>query len=623
MLLSPLPLNSIKPAGWLQGELQACADGLPGHLWDFYNIVKDSTWLYPPGSARGHDYSSLNEALPYWFNGIVPLAYTLGDERLKSQAHQAAKTILDLQSDDGWFGPEVKGRRNFWGRTPFLLGLTQLAEAEPTWTAPIVNALRKFMRLTNSMLLDDGLGYTRCPDNNMKMLYELTPFNWDDWYIEGVYQQVVKTPNKSNPLYPFIHGVNVGQGLKTFAVIRRFTFNETLVQTTRDAVNWTFKFHSSPSGSILADDYTQDLHPWRGSELCTAVETGFSLAYLYQALGDNSYADRAERIYFNALPVMFTSDYWAHQYTDQPNGPWGIEGLGKDIFTSARAGNATTWGLEPQKPCCTVNSPQGWAKFAARSWSKLGETGLVHSLLGPSTISTFLGNEAVSIICKSEYPFHDVLDYTVESGRPVDLYIRVPAWYVPSRSCFTVNGGSPSALSPDNYTGLQNIPLAAGMTTLGVTVGADIRIEERENKAVSIYVGNVLYALDVGFDRSPLASVSTQQPRPPQSKDYEFRNSLPWNVAIDPSTLLYHPWNTNGGGREQSPFNYINTPTWISVRGCEIEWPLLLEENGSTTPGEVPTTVICTSGANEYRLVPLGAAKVHMTELPIVDVSKI
>lgn len=246
MLLSPLPLNSIKPAGWLQGEIQACADGLPGHLWDFYNIVKDSTWLYPPGSARGHDYSSLNEALPYWFNGIVPLAYTLGDERLKSQAHQAAKTILDLQSNDGWFGPEVKGRRNFWGRTPFLLGLTQLAEAEPTWTAPIVNALRKFMRLTNSMLLDDGLGYTRCPDNvncswgqvryadliiimqwlldhhpsdqdtiiwqNMKMLYELTPFNWDDWYIEGVYQQVVKTPNKSNPLYPFIHGVNVGQG---------------------------------------------------------------------------------------------------------------------------------------------------------------------------------------------------------------------------------------------------------------------------------------------------------------------------------------------------------------------------------------------------------------------------
>ncbi|KAK8076806.1 hypothetical protein PG996_002976 [Apiospora saccharicola] len=657
MLFTPLSLGSIKPTGWLQRELQASADGLPGHLWDFYSIVKDSTWLYPPGSGKGHDYSSLNEALPYWFNGIVPLAYTLGNERLKQQVHQAARIILGLQSDDGWFGPEVKGQRNFWGRTPFLLGLTQLAEADTGWVPQIVDALRKFMSLTNSMLLDDGLGYTRCPGNvncswgqvryadfiiitqwlldnhpsdqdkiiwqNMEMLHGLTPFNWDAWYTEEVYQKVVETPNKSNPLYPFIHGVNIAQGLKTFAVVRRFTHNETLVQTARNAVDWTFKYHSSPSGSILADDYTQDLHPFKGSELCTAVETGYSLAYLYQALGENNYADLAERVYFNALPVMFTTDYWAHQYTDQPNGPWGIEGLGKDVFSSARAGNATIWGLEPQKACCTVNSPQGWAKFVARSWSKIGETGLVHSLLAPSTISTSLGNKPVSVKCETGYPFHNFLNYTIEASQAVDLYIRVPAWYVPDRSSITINGSSVSTLSPDSCTGLHKIPLASGQATVAVTIGADIRIEERENKAVSIYVGNVLYALDVGFDMSPLASVPTQQPRPPQSKDYEIRNSLPWNVAIDPSTLSYRPLIENGVGTGGSVFNYLNAPACISVRGCEIDWPLLSELNGSTTPGSVPTNVICTSGVNEYRLVPLGAAKVHMTELPIVDLAKL
>jgi hypothetical protein len=226
------------------------ADGQAGHQHEFYSFVASSAWI-----GGDKDYSPLREAFPYWFNGIVPLAYSLQDERLKMQIRSSLDLVLKNQSSDGWIGPESKesGLRNLWARFPFLLGLTRLLEADPSYSPRVLPAVRKFVRLAHRMLanngtgllhqaegdalseIDHGWGRSRVADFllSLQWLYENDDgadhallmdtmrmvkngaVDWHDWYSDEHYIKgdLNDEPQKTTDLmFPFLHGVNVAQG---------------------------------------------------------------------------------------------------------------------------------------------------------------------------------------------------------------------------------------------------------------------------------------------------------------------------------------------------------------------------------------------------------------------------
>ena len=69
------------------------------------------------------------------------------------------------------------------------------------------------------------------------------------------------------------------------------------------------QYHGLPNGMFSCDEHLAGSNPSQGSELCTVVELMFSLEQCLAITGDASFADRLERLAFNALPGTITERY--------------------------------------------------------------------------------------------------------------------------------------------------------------------------------------------------------------------------------------------------------------------------------------------------------------------------
>lgn len=236
-----LPPGHVKPLGWIKDQLLLEADGFAGHMYDFYYVVTNSTWL-----GGDFEYNELHEGAPYWYNGLVPLAYVLDDERLKGQVNHFLDLVLEGQQEDGWLGPETKTEeRGFWARCLLLKGLVNHAIADEMKRERIVDAMHRFLDLSLQMLRNDFQGiimregdvfdkgefgvyraheyaeslmwlYENHPRGKKEQIWETMELMWEaarvadtDWTTFFVQGKFPKGPEFTSS---FEHGVNVAQG---------------------------------------------------------------------------------------------------------------------------------------------------------------------------------------------------------------------------------------------------------------------------------------------------------------------------------------------------------------------------------------------------------------------------
>ncbi|OMF38117.1 hypothetical protein BK133_03655 [Paenibacillus sp. FSL H8-0548] len=604
-----LPLGAIKPEGWLRDQLSIQANGLTGHLDEFWSDVgPNSGWLGGEGESW--------ERGPYYLDGLLPLAYLLEDTELIAKAQPWIEWSLSSMRDNGQFGPAAND--DWWSRIIMLKVLIQYEEY--TGDERVKPFLASFFRyqleeLPNRPLSDwaEARGgenlisvywlYNRTGELFLLELAQLIREQTLDW--SAIYKQFPYW-NRQTAFDHRVHVVNVAMSFKQPALSYLQTLNEEDKMAAYTGIKSVMTYHGQVNGIFSGDEWLAGTHPSQGTELCAVVEYMYSLEQLIRITGDGFFGDLLEKVAYNALPAAISSDWKVHQYDQQAN---------QIMCTHAKRNwtennnEANLFGIEPHFGCCTANMHQGWPKFTARLWMATEGAGLAAISYAPCRVTALVGSGTEAVIhVKTEYPFRDTVLISVKLAlsEAFAMKLRIPEWC--ASPTILVNG---EVCSVDVKQGFATVSrIWNDGDELQLQFPMKVQRVPRANGAIGLQYGPLMFAV-------PVKERWQKHRTYPPYDDWEVYPESPWNYGVrldekDASASV----QVEKADIQAQPFAAESAPLSLRMTARRLpQWTMELNSAGTPPFGPVSSN----ESEEEIFLIPYGCARLRIAEFPVIN----
>ncbi|MBO4983097.1 MAG: glycoside hydrolase family 127 protein [Clostridia bacterium] len=594
--------QEIKPKGWLKRQLEIQAKGLSGNLDKVWKDVKDSAWI--GGKAEGW------ERVPYWLDGFIPLAYLLENDDLISRAKRYVNAIIEHQKPSGWICPcndDEISAYDTWALQLISKVLVVYYECSSDERVPLV--IYKAMKNYYELLLKEKIKLFYWGRYRWFESFIALNFLWErykeDWIIDLAkilksqgtdYRQLTELWKRPLNKCTFdTHIVNLVMMLKSEAISCDI-LNEPYTDMAERLVTILKEYNGTPVGLFTGDECLSGLSPIQGTELCAVVEQMYSYEHLLAYTGDAKWAERLELLAFNALPAAISDDMWTHQYDQMSNQIACQEFPNKPIF-GVNGNDAHLFGLEPFFGCCTANFNQAWPKFTLSSFMYCNNT-IFSAIPLPSTLKA----DGIHITLKTQYPFENKLEYSVDAEKDVQLKIRIPSFAKKLR----INGKEHVFCQELDF----DIP-SNKHSNIVIEFEVEPTIFDRPHNLKSVRCGSIVFSLPIKYEKIIHEYEKNGVERKYPYCDYEYIPKSDWNYALSSPLFVLEKRQIS-----DIPFSSQEPPMVVMAEMKKISWGL--ETGYENVCAKTPESRTALGKAEKIALYPYGCAKLRMTELPLI-----
>ena len=628
-----LPLGAIKPQGWLKEMLLRQKSGATGNLDKLYPLVMNERngWLGGDGDQW--------ERGPYWIDGLLPLAYILDDKELIAKTKPWVEWAIKSQQPDGYFGPSMDyagepglqrdNSRDWWPKMVMLKILKQYYSA--TNDKRVISLMTNYFKYQLKELplkpLDHWTFWAKFrAGDNLMVVYWLYNITGDKFLLELGELLHKQTFDYTNAFLNTdllskqgsIHCVNLAQGMKEPVIYYQHHPEQKYLDATKKGYQDLQKFNGMAHGLYGGDEALHGNNPTQGSELCSAVEMMFTLESTLEITGDVDYADRIEKIAFNALPSQTTEDYMGRQYFQQANQVMATRQVRN--FGDNHGGTDLCYGLLSGYPCCTSNMHQGWPKFTQNLWYATADKGIAALLYSPNEVKAYVaGGTEISFKEETNYPFEETVRFTLTTEKVKQIsfpfHLRIPAWC--REGIIKINGKEFQKAKGNQIVKIDREWKSGDVVDL--TLPMHIFKNTWYENSMSVERGPITYALKIGEESK---QVTNDIDPIDYGKSYtEFHPTTPWNYAlldVADDKLQEQYQIIKKGSTPLFPWNQENAPLSIKTKGKRLPSWKLYNESAGPVPYSKIYNMETASEEEEITLIPYGCTKLRISQFPVV-----